>query len=244
MLESSIAAARASGARLVVPGTIYNFGPDAFPVLSERSPQHPRTRKGAIRVAMEERLAQAARTGVRVLILRAGDFFGPRAGNSWFAQGLIKAGKPVRAVMYPGRPEVGHSWAYLPDLAETMVRLIERETELGDFEVFRFGGHWLSRGGDMADAIRRAAGRPDAPIRRFPWLAVYLSAPFVTLFREMLEMRYLWREPIALDNRKLVQFLGSEPHTPLDTAVRASLRGLGCLDAGPARDDAAQVAAA
>ena len=36
MLESSIAAAKASGARLVFPGTVYNFGPDAFPNLCER----------------------------------------------------------------------------------------------------------------------------------------------------------------------------------------------------------------
>jgi nucleoside-diphosphate-sugar epimerase len=48
MLENSIAAANASGARLVFPGTVYNFGPDAFPTLSERSPQNPTTRKGKI----------------------------------------------------------------------------------------------------------------------------------------------------------------------------------------------------
>src|SRR5262249_23534891 len=29
MLESSIAAAKAAGARIVFPGTVYNFGPDA-----------------------------------------------------------------------------------------------------------------------------------------------------------------------------------------------------------------------
>ena len=50
MLESSIAAAKASGARLVFPGTVYNFGPDAFPNLNERSPQNPMTRKGKILV--------------------------------------------------------------------------------------------------------------------------------------------------------------------------------------------------
>src|SRR5579859_1374013 len=90
MLESTIAAARASGARIVFPGTIYNFGPDAFPVLTEQSPQHPQTRKGAIRLEMEARLEAAAAEGVRTLVVRAGDFFGPRAGNSWFSQGLVK----------------------------------------------------------------------------------------------------------------------------------------------------------
>src|SRR5690242_2736043 len=49
MLDSTIAAARASGARIVLPGTVYNFGPDAWPNLREVSPQHPKTRKGAIR---------------------------------------------------------------------------------------------------------------------------------------------------------------------------------------------------
>lgn len=136
MLESSIAAAKAVGARLVFPGTVYNFGPDVFPVVSETSPQNPHTRKGAIRVAMENRLADAARDGVKVLIVRAGDFFGPHSGNNWFAQGLIKPGKPVLSVTYPGPHKVGHAWAFLPDLAETFARLIDRDSELGAFEVF------------------------------------------------------------------------------------------------------------
>src|SRR5215475_6068662 len=105
MLENSIAAAEASGARVVFPGTVYNFGPDAFPDLTERSPQHPRTRKGKIRVAMEQRLEACSQDGVRTLIVRAGDYFGPRTGNSWFAQGLIKPGRPVRSILYPGRPD-------------------------------------------------------------------------------------------------------------------------------------------
>jgi nucleoside-diphosphate-sugar epimerase len=231
MLESTIAAAKASGARIFFPGTVYNFGPDAFPVLTERSPQQPRTRKGAIRVEMEARLEAAAAQGVRTLVLRAGDFFGPRAGNSWFSQGLVKPGQPVRSVTYPGPRPIGHSWAYLPDVADTAARLLERETELGDFEVFHFRGHWIEPGVEIAEAVRRAVNDPRLPIRRFPWPVLYLAAPFVTLFREMLEMRYLWHEPLRLENAKLAAFLGEEPHTPLDKAIRASLVGLGCLPA-------------
>jgi nucleoside-diphosphate-sugar epimerase len=89
----------------------------------------------------------------------------------------------------------------------------------------------MEPGVEIAESIRRAARDPRLPIRRFPWPALYLLAPFVTLFREMLEMRYLWRAPLRLDNGKLLAFLGEEPHTPLDTAVRASLEGLGCLGA-------------
>jgi hypothetical protein len=46
----------------------------------------------------------------------------------------------------------------------------------------------------------------------------------------------LWREPLRLDNRKLVSLIGPEPHTPVDEALRQTLSGLGCLpDAN--RDD-------
>jgi nucleoside-diphosphate-sugar epimerase len=229
MLESSIAAAKASGARLVFPGTVYNFGPDAFPDLTERSPQTPLTRKGKIRVEMEKRLEAASREGVRTLIVRAGDFFGPRAGNSWFAQGLIKPGQPVRSIRYPGRPDVGHAWAYLPDVAATIVRLLAREADLADFEVFHFGGHWCAAGIELAHAIQRVVGEPKPRIRRFPWALAYALSPFVTVFREMLELRYLWQCPVRLDNTKLLAFLGTEPHTPIDGAVRSTLEGLRCL---------------
>jgi nucleoside-diphosphate-sugar epimerase len=233
MLESSIAAAKGAGARIVFPGTVYNFGPDAFPLLGETSPQNPKTRKGAIRVAMEARLRKASEEGVPVLIVRAGDFFGPHGGNNWFGQGLVTPGKPFRSITYPGRRDAGHAWAYLPDLAETIVRLVDRERDLAPFDVFHFGGHWFERGVEIAEAARRAAGRPKAPIRRFPWIAIWLAAPFVETFREMLEMRYLWKVPVRLDNCKLVAFLGAEPHTPTDAALRASLEGLGCLDEMP-----------
>jgi nucleoside-diphosphate-sugar epimerase len=59
-----------------------------------------------------------------------------------------------------------------------------------------------------------------------PWFAIYALAPFSETFREMLEMRYLWRETALLDSAKLVAFLGEEPHTPLDSALRKTLRGL------------------
>ncbi|MFZ5893611.1 MAG: NAD-dependent epimerase/dehydratase family protein [Myxococcota bacterium] len=229
MLESSIAAAKVNGARIVLPGTVYNFGPDAPRVIDEQVPQRPVTRKGKIRVEMEDRLRQASRSGAKVLIVRAGDFFGPRAGNSWFSQGIVKAGRTLRSVTYPGKHDAAHAWAYLPDLATTMVRLLERSAELGDFEVFHFAGHSFERGVELAEATRNAACVPNAPIRRFPWFAIYLLAPFIETFREMLEMRYLWSRSLLLDNKKLVTFLGEEPHTELDQALRTTLSGLGCL---------------
>ena len=38
MLDNTIAAAKAGGARILLPDTIYNYGPDVFPLLREESP--------------------------------------------------------------------------------------------------------------------------------------------------------------------------------------------------------------
>jgi nucleoside-diphosphate-sugar epimerase len=232
MLASSIAAAKHNGATIVFPGTVYNFGPDALPLVDEQAPQNPLTRKGAIRVEMEQMLRAASREGARVLIVRAGDFFGPGAGSSWFAQGMIRPGrKPVR-VTYPGDHDQGHAFAYLPDLADAVARLVQRRQEFAAFETFHFEGHWLPRGVQMAEAICDVAGLSHSRIVSFPWWGVRLVAPFVEMLREMLEMRYLWQREVRLDGRKLAAVLGREPHTDLHDAVRDTLASLGCLEAG------------
>ncbi|AFQ50064.1 NAD-dependent epimerase/dehydratase family protein [Burkholderia cepacia] len=231
MIDNTIAAATVAQATVVLPGTVYNYGPDTFPVLREEAPQHPVTRKGAIRVEMERRLQAATAQGVRTIIVRAGDFFGAHARNNWFGQGLVKAGRPVAAISVPGRPGVGHQWAYLPDVARTMVELLERRDTLEPFARFHLGGHWDADGTQMAQAVRRVAQRHGMrpTVRRFPWWLVWVAAPFVTTMREMLEMRYLWREPLRMDNARVTAVLGREPVTPLDTAVEQALAGLGCL---------------
>jgi nucleoside-diphosphate-sugar epimerase len=229
MAENAIAAAKASGARLVIPGSVYNFAPDSGCAIAEDALQVPATRKGAIRVELERLVRQASqRDGVRALVLRAGDFFGPAAPNSalaWLAQ---KSRERITRVFMPG--PAAHAFAYMPDLAETLARLADAEDRLGAFEVFHFRGQWLADGRALGEAMRRATGQPELPIIGFPWIVVWLAAPFNETFRELLEMRYLWNVPIGLDNAKLVRFLGEEPHTPLDAALRATVVDMGCLD--------------
>lgn len=224
MIESSIEAAWANDARLVLPGTIYNYDPAALPVARVDSPQEPATRKGLIRKAMEARIAES---GVRALILRAGDYYGPRPGNGWLSQGMITPGKPVGAVTYPGSRGAGHAWAYLPDVAETFACLLDREAELPRFARYHFAGHWDGGGKGFVEAIGMALGRK-VKTKPLPWALLPLAAPFNPTIRELLEMRPFWRHPMRLDNRELVAFLGEEPRTDLVESLRVTLAGLGC----------------
>ncbi len=223
MLDNTLAAARDAGARIVLPGTIYNYDPALAPVIDETIPQQPRGRKGAIRVEMERRLAEAA-PDVRSLVVRAGDFFGPGAAQSWFAQALAK--RPLARIVNPGTPGVGHAWAYLPDLADTILRLLELPSErLLPCERLQFPGHYDADGGGMVAAVRRASGRTDLPERRFPWALMRALAPFGGFPREVMEVRPFWTHPVRLDGRRLAALIDDLPRTQLDEAVAASLRG-------------------
>jgi nucleoside-diphosphate-sugar epimerase len=229
MIENTIAAAKASGARVLLPGTIYNYGPYAFPVLREESPQNATTHKGRIRIELERRLQDASRQGMRSLIVRYGDFFGPKPGNNWFSQGMVTPNRPLRNITYPGKWGVGHSWAYLPDAGEAFAQLMDREGELEHFATFHFRGFWDNDGTEMIAAIRRVAGKPSLPVKALPWFIFKLASPFNQTMRELYATRPLWTTPIELDNTRLVRFLGKEPHTDPDAAVETTLRALACL---------------
>lgn len=227
MIDNTIAAAGAAGnARIVLPGTIYNFDPTRTLAIDERTPQQPRTRKGAVRVALEQRLEAATSPS---LIVRAGDFFGPTARSSWFSQSLVKPGRPITRLLNPGKG-VGHSWAYLPDLAETFAELLEKPERLRTFERLQFQGVWDVDGTAMPAAIRRVVGR-EVVERAFPWMLMRALAPFGGFPREVAEIEPYWRNPLWFDNHRLVELLGREPHTPIDEAVRTTLTALGCLEA-------------
>ncbi|MBS0409725.1 MAG: NAD(P)H-binding protein [Proteobacteria bacterium] len=243
MLKNTIAAAVATGARIVFPGNVYNYAPDAGAEIAEGAPQAPVTRKGKIRVEMENLLRAATRQGARVLVVRAGDFYGPASPASALSWLVNHRKGRVTSVYAPGPAEVGHAFAYLPDLGETTARLLEREADLADFDAFHFKGHFIGGAQAIGEAARRVTGQPRLPIQPFPYPMIYALSPFVEMFRELLEMRYLWRRPIGLSNAKLVAFLGEEPHTPLDAAVRATLSDMGCLEEAAALAGVRAVAA-
>ncbi len=121
---------------------------------------------------------------------------------------------------YPGPLGIAHCWAYLPDLAEIMVRLATRD-DLADFETFHMRGQTLTGHEMVAGAV--GSRRPPA------WIAIKAMAPFNETMREMLEVRYLWDRPVLLDNARLVARLGEEPRAPVVEALRTALAGIDAL---------------
>lgn len=225
MAMNAAKAAQNAGARLLIPGNVYNFDPKRSAVIMEGAAHSPISEKGQVRATMEEALKSC---GVRLTILRAGDFFGPHAPSAWFQTVMVTPGKAVRKVTWPGT-HAGHAFAYLPDLAQTFVRLMQEDAHMADIEDLNFAGHYFTDGYDFARAIAASADIEDRRISRLPWAIIGLARPFVPMFREIWEMRYLWQMDLRLDNRHLRDHIGTEPHTELFPALKHSLAELGCI---------------
>ena len=220
---SAINAAETAGATLLFPGNLYNYGLPTPATIDETTPMRPSSRKGQLRVAMEERMAEATDRGMRAIILRAGDFFGGGHG-SWFDLVLTKEIGRAR-LTYPGALDVVHEWAYLPDFAAALVRLAEIRATLRPFEVFAFPGHAVT-GREFTTTIARAAGGR-LQVKHMTWWLIHALRPFVPLCRELSEIAYLWNEPHRIDGGKLAAAIGEVPRTPLDAAVARALQDLG-----------------
>ena len=236
MLDAAIGIARTLGATLMVPGNVYNFGTAMPAVLNEDTPQLAGTVKGQVRIAMEAKLRAS---GVRAVVIRAGDFFGSGKGT-WFDTAMVT---DIRkgVFTYPGAPGVSRAWAYLPDLARTFVAVAQRRNALTPYEVFHFAGHQITgqRWTEVLTAQARTQGwiKPEGSlkIKNLPWAVIRLGAMLVPTWSALLEMRYLWEVPHALTNAKLAALIGPEPHTPLELAVEAALVDLGLMAASPLR---------
>jgi hypothetical protein len=237
LLRQGIAIAERLGARLMIPGNVYNFGDSMPELLREDTPQRAATRKGRIRIAMEAELEAAAARGLRSVVLRAGDFFGGGRGT-WLDLAIARS-LPSGRLVYPGPLDVPHAWAFLPDLAAAFVALARRD-DLPAFARLHFAGHTLT-GSELLEALQRAAGsagiaRPPRGYRisGMPWRAIRAAGLVVPMARELAEMAYLWRVPHALDGSALRALAGDLRATPIDDAMRSALRtmGMGARPAG------------
>ena len=214
-----IEAAQASGATVIIPGNVYNFGAGLPPVLHEGTPHRADHRKARLRIEMERAYHEA---GIRTIILRAGDYIDDRVTGNWF-DGHIAGRVGQGRFTYPGPMNLDHAWAWLPDVARAAVLLAERRADLDRFQTVGFPGYTLT-GQDLMTDVEAITKRP-LRLRRFPWWMVSLLAPFSPLLREVRAMRYLWTRPHRIDGTAFGTLLPEFEATPRTQALRQALEG-------------------
>lgn len=216
---SVLAAGRASGATLLVPGNVYPYGTEPGPWNAD-TPHRPVSRKGRVRAEMEARYRDA--TGQRTILLRGGDFLLPEAPQMLMNRVIL--GKIAKGVVTAlGDPDALHAYAYLPDMARAAVQLVAPGDALPAYADIPFGGHTFTIT-DLAARISRLTGRP-IRMKRFPTWLFTVTSPFWELARELREMLYLSSFPHQLDPAPLLRWLPDWQDTALDEVIRRHLQG-------------------
>ncbi len=219
-LAARLAGLSGSGKTLLYPGNIYGFAAETH-VLTPQTPENPPRDKGEIRIRLEKMLKDATvRDSLQVIVLRAPDFFGPGASGTMFDLIMLKNIRRGQLV-YPGDPKIGHSWAYLPDLARAFVRVAEERQTLERFDRLHFAGAFRT-GLELLDSAERALKQP-LTLKQVNWLPYKVLALFVPILREVIKMNYLWENPHRLVDPRLDALIGPDFLTPFDEALAATL---------------------
>lgn len=216
-----IAAGLASGATILVPGNVYVYGDQPAP-WTATTPHRPIAAKGRVRADMEAAYRAACNKGLRVIVLRGGDYMAP--GNPAAVLNMVvMKGLAKGRLTAMGDATAMRAYAYLPDMARAAVGLAEVRDSLPAFADIPFAGNAFSIA-QLAAALEPLMGRK-LTIRPFPWWQMRLLSPFWELARELREMRYLYSTPHWMPAEPLQALLPDYRATPFDSILRAHLQG-------------------
>ena len=115
--EALIHAAVQNRARLVCLDNLYGYG-EYDGRRAEATALRAQGRKGKVRIGWAARLDRGAREqGLRFVLLRAGDFFGPGADQSVVSEPVLKRIQAGKAAWAIGDPTAPHAFSFAPDVA-------------------------------------------------------------------------------------------------------------------------------
>ena len=218
-----LGAAERTGAVLVTMGNLYVYGRPTGP-MSPSSPLATTDTKGRVRLAMWTEALAAHRAGrVRVTEARAADFVGPQvpADHSHLVRQLptIRAGRRAWVV---GDPDVPRSWAYLPDVAETLATLGTDDRAWGRAWHVPSAPPRSQRQaiGDLATAM----ALPAVPVSGIPWPVLSAIGLVVPMMREVVGVRHQFDQPFVNDATDTTATFGLTA-TPWDEVVTATAAG-------------------
>jgi nucleoside-diphosphate-sugar epimerase len=219
-----LAAAEATGARLVSMENVYMYGrPNGRPLTEDRA-YDAHTKKGQLRGRMATELLAAHEAGrVEVAIGRASDYFGPRGGaQSNLGDRLFPAALAGKTASVLGDPDQPHTYTFIPDIGEGLAVLGEHPDAPG--RVWHLPNDPDTRTTrQLVDTVYRQAGHPRGRLRALPPALLRALGLFDPTMRELVEMQYQFAEPFIVDSSRITDKLGVRA-TPLEQALATTLQ--------------------
>ncbi|MCH7230972.1 NAD-dependent epimerase/dehydratase family protein [Glycomyces sp. L485] len=222
MFAAVLAAAKAGGASLVQTGNLYVYGPVSEP-MTERTPLRSPGRKGQIRTDMWKQAMELHRKGdIRFTEARGSDYFGPGAlADSVLGERVVRPVIENKDVSVFGDLDAPHSFTYIPDVANALVRLGSDDRAWG--RPWHIPTAPAASQREMVQAMARLLGHGPATIKRIPWwVLIRVAGAFQPALRGLAETRHQWDGPFVVDSSDFTATFGDEP-TETETALAQTL---------------------
>ncbi len=200
--------------------SVYSYGAPRTERVAESHPREPRARKGKLRKEQEDiALAADGQGGLRSLVLRLPDFYGPYA-EIGLADQIFQGALTGKSANWIGPADLPHEFVFTPDAGEVIADLIVRDDVFGD--AWNLGGPGTITGRQfITEAYRIAGFRPK--FRTAGPFLLRIGGIFNPLLRELSEMYYLSTTPVILDDTKLQGRLGTLRKTPYEQGIRQTI---------------------
>ena len=213
-------AAKRAAAKMVFPGNVYIYGHAQSNKVSEDHPRNPCSRKGMLRVQLEDMFMEASRKNdVPTVIVRFPDFYGPNA--SGIGDGIFTAALAGKTARWFGRLDALHEFILISDAAKAMVIAAERDDAYG--QDFNVPGPEPIIARDWINLVFKEAGE-QPKMTGTNRLSMRLFGMFNKMAHEFVEMQYLTEEPLILDGTKFTKFFGTKyPSTDYAEGIRQTL---------------------
>jgi nucleoside-diphosphate-sugar epimerase len=213
-----LAAAEASGSKLVTLNNLYAYGRPSAP-MTPHDPLSADYEKAQVRATMWRDAKRAHDDGrIKATEVRASDFIGPRS-ESYLGLLVprILAGKSCQVI---GDVDAPHSWNYTKDVARTLVVCAQDDRS--------WGRAWHAPANPACSVrqaigdIARITGATNVKITKIPTAALRVLGLFNTDVRELPKTLYQFQAPFIIDDAETRSTFGLEP-TPWEDVLGSTI---------------------
>jgi nucleoside-diphosphate-sugar epimerase len=213
-------ARKASVREFLLIGSVYPYGRAGGQRVVEDHPLTPHTRKGEARKEQLELVLRANSAELHTAALLLPDFYGPNLRNTHLSA-VFEGAVSGKAAPVVGPIDAPHEFVYVPDVGPVIAELFAH-LETFDGSVYHLGGAGTIVPRTMYERAYAIGGHKPrlTVVGTFLQRVLGIANP---LMREMVEMGYLWSEPVVLDDAKLTRAIGPLHKTPYEDGIRAGV---------------------
>jgi len=215
-IEIIVRAAEMHQTKIALVDNIYAYGRQSKIEVIEDTKKEPHTKKGKIRLAMENRLK---RSNVPCLIVHMPDLYGPNAENTLLYE-TLKSVVLNKSANFVGDIKVAREFIFTLDGAKAMVELALREDTYN--QNWNIPSAHPITGEEIIEILRKEVGYKKS-IRTVSKTMIRFIGLFQPFMREMVEMMYLTEDPVILSGNKYEVKIGPIPHTPYKKGIKETL---------------------